>query len=92
MNLPVNYLELTKKERKAVRDRYESIQDGLCQHCKQPLNKPSPYINTKEINPSLYPPGFFKNPVHLHHNHHTGLTIGAVHAYCNAVAWEYFGE
>lgn len=31
-------------------------------------------------------------PVHLHHDHKTGLTIGAVHAKCNAVLWQYYGE
>jgi hypothetical protein len=28
----------------------------------------------------------------LHHCHQTGLTIGAVHAKCNAVLWQYHGE
>jgi len=46
----------------------------------------------KRIDWDLFPPGFLKNPVHLHHNHDTGMTIGAVHAYCNAVLWQYYGE
>ena len=40
----------------------------------------------------LFPESFFKYPVHLHHSHDTGKTIGAVHAYCNAVLWEYYGQ
>ena len=44
------------------------------------------------ITNSLFPPNFFKWPVHLHHSHDTGMTIGAVHARCNAVLWQYHGE
>jgi hypothetical protein len=40
----------------------------------------------------LFPELFLKYPVHLHHSHVTGLTIGAVHAYCNAVLWVYHDE
>ena len=32
------------------------------------------------------------HPIHLHHDHDTDLTIGAVHAYCNAILWEYHNE
>lgn len=31
-------------------------------------------------------------PVHLQHNHDTGMTEGAVHARCNAVMWQYLGR
>jgi hypothetical protein len=44
------------------------------------------------IDRELFPPGFFNYPVHLHHSHNSGLTIGAVHSYCNAVLWHYHGE
>jgi hypothetical protein len=33
-----------------------------------------------------------KSPIHLQHDHDTGLTEGAVHAYCNAVLWQYEGR
>jgi hypothetical protein len=33
-----------------------------------------------------------EDSVHLHHSHETGMTIGAVHARCNAVLWQYHGE
>jgi hypothetical protein len=32
------------------------------------------------------------HPVHLQHSHVTGLTEGAVHAFCNAVLWQYEGR
>jgi len=44
------------------------------------------------IKKSLFPRGFFGYPIHLHHSHDTGMTIGAVHAHCNAVLWQYEGE
>lgn len=43
------------------------------------------------IDERLFPKGFFDHPVHLHHNHDTGLTIGAIHCYCNAISWQYHG-
>lgn len=32
---------------------------------------------------------FLQHPIHLQHNHTTGMTEGAVHNYCNAVMWQY---
>jgi hypothetical protein len=49
-------------------------------------------VMSKKINVDLFPPNFFKWPVHLHHDHRTGMTIGAVHCRCNAVLWQYHGE
>jgi hypothetical protein len=46
----------------------------------------------KKINARLFPPNFFNWPVHLHHCHVTGLTIGAIHCHCNAVLWQYHGQ
>jgi hypothetical protein len=40
----------------------------------------------------LFPRGFLSNPVHLHHCHTTGLTIGAVHSRCNAILWQHHGQ
>ena len=93
MDLPVNYNSLTPARRKAVREEYVRIQGGLCSHCKAPLNgKPAPKVLNKKVTASLYPKGFFRWPIHLHHSHKTGMTIGAVHCHCNAVLWEYQGE
>lgn len=90
---PVNYDKIKTSERKIVRENYIIHQRGLCQHCHSDLRYgPPDFIIEKRIDWDLFPPGFLKNPVHLHHNHDTGMTIGAVHAYCNAVLWQYYGE
>ena len=93
MNLPINYNTTHWSIRKKVREEYVKRQDGLCYHCKTSL-KGQPNIETLQmpVNESLFPPNFFKWPVHLHHDHNTGMTIGAVHAHCNAVLWQYYDE
>jgi hypothetical protein len=93
MNLPVNYDELHYTERRAVREEYIDLQGGACCHCGEALSgKPAAKVANKRVNKKLFPKTFFKWPVHLHHNHDTGMTIGAVHNYCNAVLWQYHGE
>ena len=90
---PKNYNELHWKERRTLREEYVAHQDGVCYYCKAPLSGP-PAMNVikKSIDKRLFPKGFFKYPVHLHHDHQTGMTIGAVHNHCNAVLWQYEGE
>ena len=93
MQLPVNYTKLHYTQRKVVRNEYIKRQDGKCYHCKKPLSgKPCHSALLLIVRPALFPKNFFNYPVHLHHNHDTGMTIGAVHAHCNAVLWQYFGE
>lgn len=93
MKLPVNYDELEPHERRKVREAYIKKQGGVCHCCKEPLlGPPSESVQDVYINKGLFPNGFFKWPVHLHHSHDTGMTIGAVHARCNAVLWQYYGE
>lgn len=93
MKLPVDYTRLNPGERRAVREAYVRLQGGKCHHCGQPLSGPaSRAVMGRQINAALFPPSFFKWPVHLHHDHQTGLTIGAVHCHCNAVLWQYHGE
>ena len=93
MNLPVNYNETHYTKRKLVREEYIKLQEGKCCHCGQPLDgPPAKSVSELSVHRDLFPVGFFKNPHHLHHNHETGMTIGTVHAYCNAVLWEYHGE
>jgi hypothetical protein len=93
LKIPAVYAELEWQERRAVREKYVELQRGLCHHCGAPLTGPAlDAIREKRIDRKLYPPNFFKYPVHLHHSHDTGLTIGAVHNYCNAVLWEHHGE
>jgi len=93
MKLPVDYTTLTPKQRQLVREEYVKIQNGKCSHCGEFLNGgPTLEIMNKYINTSLFPENFFRWPIHLHHDHETGMTIGAVHCQCNAVLWQYYGE
>jgi hypothetical protein len=93
MELPVNYEELTTLERKEVREEYVKLQEGKCYYCGKALNwSPSEEVRNKEVNWNLFPPQFLKYPVHLQHNHDTGMTEGAVHSLCNAVMWQYEGR
>ena len=88
--LPVDYTQLTPYHRKKVREQYIEEQDGLCMYCGESLQgKPAKSVRGKKINLRLFPPNFLKHPVHLQHNHNSGMTEGAVHAYCNAVMWQY---
>lgn len=92
-NLPVKYSKLTPRERRLVREQYIKQQEGNCYYCHATLGEPSPpQVREKCVNAKLYPETFFKYPVHLHHDHGTDMTIGAVHCYCNAVLWEHHGE
>lgn len=93
MKLPVDYTKLTQPQRRQVREEYVKRQDGLCAYCMDPLNDPAPaHITSQPINWKLFPPHFLKHPIHLQHDHGTGMTEGAVHAYCNAVMWQYHGR
>ena len=59
-------------------------------YCKSALDKPVPAkVLALKINWDAFPPHFLKYPVHLQHCHDTDLTEGAIHAYCNAVLWQY---
>lgn len=91
-NLPVDYTKLEWYERREVREQYITEQNFKCMYCKCNLKENPPQtILDKVINWSLFPENFLKYPVHLQHNHDTGMTEGAVHSYCNAVMWQYHG-
>lgn len=91
-HLPVKYKELSKSEKFEVRNQYRRQQDDLCAYCGEPLSEPcAPKIKAKRLDLRRFPPGFLDHPVHLHHDHDTGLTLGAVHAYCNGVSFQYDG-
>ena len=91
--LPVMYDEINARERKAVREQYIKEQNGRCMFCNNKLTEDPPEpIKKSWIDWGLFPTGFLKSPVHLQHNHDTGMTEGAVHNYCNAVLWQYHGE
>jgi len=88
--LPVDYTKLNYKEKKEIILQYIEQQNNLCYYCKHSLDKEAPeYIKNKKINWNLFPKNFLDYPIHLQHNHDTGMTEGVVHNYCNAVMWEY---
>lgn len=90
MQLPVRYSEIDSRTRRKVREEYIKLQNGECYWCKCNLHKEPPgFIKNKKINWKLFPSNFLQYPIHLQHDHFTGLTEGAVHAYCNAVMWQY---
>jgi len=91
--LPVMYEDLTSWERRKVREQYIKEQDNKCAYCECSLSKPPPmFVLDIKIQWEYFPPNFLKYPVHLQHNHDTGLTEGAVHSYCNAVLWQVHGR
>jgi len=93
VKLPVKYDDIKISQKRMVREAYITEQKGLCYYCKSPLDQAVPTdISEKKIRYELYPSGFFNSRVHLHHSHTTGLTVGAVHCYCNAVLWEHESE
>lgn len=93
IKLPIHYPTTPFWLRAIVRNKYIEEQGGKCHHCDQTLEIPNTdLIEKTPINKRLFPDGFFNHPVHLHHSHDTGLTIGAVHCHCNAILWQYHGE
>lgn len=93
VTLPQIYADLTSSERRDVRLEYCKEQNMLCHYCQASLFKePSPAALKKGVHKESFPPGFFNNKIHLHHSHKDGLTIGAVHAHCNAALWQHHGE
>jgi hypothetical protein len=94
IKLPAYYDKLTTAERHSVRKEYARRQGGKCCFCDMPLDGPPDWQKAGRlvIDESLFPAGFNWSSEHLHHCHQTGLTIGTVHAKCNAVLWQYHGE
>jgi len=93
IKLPCQYEKLTQLQRRQVREDYIKKQDGKCMHCGGDLSQDPPqYILDTEVNLTLFPPNFLKYPIHLQHDHDSGLTEGSVHARCNAVLWQHYGR
>ena len=93
MDLPINYTEATWQERREARNQYVVLQDSRCWFCGCSLtDKPSNKVQEAYLDMSLFPKGFLDYPVHLHHDHNTNLTIGAVHSKFNGYLWQYLGE
>ncbi len=93
MKLPINYETASRGKRAGARQQYVKDQKWMCMHCgKSLVEDPPKEMTDKTIDWSVFPPNFLKYPIHLQHNHDTGMTEGAVHAYCNAVLWQYHGR
>lgn len=89
--LPALYDKLDAMHKRIVREKYIKEQDGKCFFCHNSLEEEPPKtITDKPINWELFPPEFLRYPIHLQHDHKTGLTEGAVHAFCNAYMWNYY--
>lgn len=88
--LPVDYTKLEWYEKRLVREQYIEEQGNKCMYCGEDLYGDPPInITNKFIKWDLFPPNFLKHPIHLQHDHKTNMTEGVVHAYCNAVMWQY---
>jgi len=93
LKLPINYVRATRAMRAQARLQYIEEQDNLCYFCSEDIHKAPPdKILEMPLVRANYPRSFFDHPIHLHHCHETDKTIGATHAYCNAVLFEYYGE
>jgi hypothetical protein len=87
------YDDLNARQKRCLREQYVEDQKGICPVCEWPLDgEPRADILELPLNMSAFPPGFLSHPIHLQHNHDTGLTEAAVHAYCNGVLWQYRGQ
>jgi len=87
---PQRYSLMTQRQRRALRLHYIEAQNGKCWHCKEDLTgSPSLVVQSAFINELAFPSTFFQWPIHLHHDHQTDMTIGAVHCECNAYLWQY---
>lgn len=90
MELPQIYKDLSWSDKKLCRELYTLEQDNRCWLCGSHLDdKPSKVYRGYTIHEGRFPSKFFDYPIHLHHDHIIGLTIGVVHAHCNAYLWQY---
>lgn len=93
IRLPMNYERATPLERRDARNAYVQMQNGKCWFCHELLVKQPPEKLTElEIDWSRFPEHFMAHPIHLQHDHQTGMTEGAVHAFCNAFLFDYLGR
>ena len=93
VEMPSLYSKINQAQRARLREQYIQKQNNLCWFCQRYIFGLSPEkVRLAKLNMNLFPTGFLRNPIHLHHDHKTDLTIGAVHAECNAYLWQYLNE
>ncbi len=92
---PQRYRDLNSNQRRKLRDEYIEYFNGRCMYCDELLDdEPHEFVrqSADQIDWDDLAggkEGFLKNPVHLHHDHQTGLTLAAIHAMCNAHSWHF---
>lgn len=92
---PQRYRDLNSYQRRRLRDEYVEFANGRCLYCGALLeSEPDEFVrqSAEEIDWDNLPggkEGFLRNPIHLHHDQRTGLTLAAVHALCNAHSWHF---
>ena len=93
---PQRYRDLNSNQRRKLRDQYVERFGGRCLYCDGQLDdKPHKFVreSANDIEWDNLPggkEGFLSNPVHLHHDQETGLTLAPVHALCNAHSWHFY--
>lgn len=91
LKLPAVYDQLSRGQKQVARAMYIERQRGRCWYCHENIySDPPGRVLAMAIDWGQFPRDFLKHPIHLQHNHDTGLTEAVVHAYCNAVLWEYY--
>lgn len=90
---------LTQETPNSVKEKYplelESSEDALVAY-RYTGNENEGIVDMKKGKEKVgyecvnFPKGMLDYPVHLHHDHKTGMTIGAIHSYCNIISFVYF--
>ena len=94
--IPQRYRDLNGNQRRKLRDEYVEHFRGRCLYCGRQLDdKPSSVVRqaADAIEWNNMPggkEGFLSNPIHLHHDQITGLTLAPIDALCNAHSWEFY--
>ncbi len=84
------------EKKRELRDEYTRSFGGRCLYCFEKLDdEPNSFVrdSADDIEWDDSPgrkEGFLKNPIHLHHDHETGLTLASIHALCNAHSWHFY--
>jgi hypothetical protein len=92
---PQKYDDLNSEEKRKLREQYIEWFNGRCLYCEEMLeDEPHKFVRQSADDiewDDLHggKEGFLSNPVHLHHDHETGLTLAPLHALCNAHSWHF---
>lgn len=87
LELPTKYSSLSGERLSAVKDAYICLQRERCWLCGDNLYELPKYIVDNPNYMGLcYNQLAEQTPLHLHHNHDTGLTLGVAHAECNIIS------